>query len=437
LRSLFAAAVLLVATAVPAAAQEAAPDFEVDVVTVRGDRADSRARIDMYTRIAYDNLSFLNSSTGFTADYEVKVDAFRLSDEGRIRNLVQSKIWDATLQTDTYADTQAKESYDFTTQSLELESGHYFFEFEIADKNSNQVYTREIPVDVRSFDGPVAISDITLLDSYDADDFTIVPRVDGAVATDEGGFQIFYEIYADDETNAVVRKEVFRIRDDGSYPTRIAGGSDAADGGNAAYEDEEPVTIPSGRSQYIVTVPVEDLKVGTYMVRVAVNDSTGSTFDSAELSFAAEWSGLAQHIEKIDDAIAQLQYIAKKRDLNFIKDAPNEVERYRRFRSFWEKRDPTPGTKRNERMEEYYYRISAANRQYGAVQDGWKTDRGFVLVRFGEPDYVQRKPHSFNYEPYEIWVYERIGRQFVFIDKTGFGDYELMVPIWDERTRLY
>lgn len=435
--------ILLTLGAFPAAdsatAQESTPDFEVDVVTIRGEADDSRARVDMYTRIAYDNLSFINSSTGFSAEYEVKVDAFQLSDERRIRNLVQSKIWDASLQTDTYAQTQTTDAFDFTTQSIELESGEYYFEFEISDQNSNQVYTREIPVRVRAFDGPVTMSDITLLDSYDADDFTIVPRVDGAVATDEGGFQIFYEIYADGQPEVYVTKEVFRIRDDGTFPTGAAGsaGEGGKESGNVAYREQEPITLPDGRSQYIVTVPVEDLKVGTYMARVTVEDMAGEVLDSAEMPFAAEWSGLAQHIEEIDDAIAQLQYIAKERDLNFIQDAPNEVERYRRFRNFWEKRDPTPGTKRNERMEEYYFRVSAANRQYGAVQDGWKTDRGFVLVRFGEPDFVERRPHSFNYEPYEVWIYERIGRQFIFIDKTGFGDYELMVPVWDERTRLY
>ena len=88
-------------------------------------------------------------------------------------------------------------------------------------------------------------------------------------------------------------------------------------------------------------------------------------------------------------------------------------------------------------MEEYYYRVAFTNSKYGAVQDGWKTDRGYVYVTYGEPDFIQRKPFSFDYEPYEIWIYERIGRRFIFVDRTGFGDYELNVPIWDERTRLY
>jgi GWxTD domain-containing protein len=184
---------------------------------------------------------------------------------------------------------------------------------------------------------------------------------------------------------------------------------------------------------------MEDLKVGAHILEVSISDPvSGIVYAKAERPFMVEWNGLASHIENLDDAIAQLEYIAEARDLNFIREAPNEAERIKRFETFWDKRDPTPGTVRNERMEAYYYRINAANRDYGvSILDGWKTDRGYVLVRFGEPDHIRRKPHSFDYEPYEIWTFERIGRQFIFVDKTGFGDYELLFNVWDERTRLY
>ncbi|MFW5973347.1 MAG: GWxTD domain-containing protein, partial [Bacteroidota bacterium] len=58
-----------------------------------------------------------------------------------------------------------------------------------------------------------------------------------------------------------------------------------------------------------------------------------------------------------------------------------------------------------------------------------------ATVLFGEPDLVER-PDGQGSRPYEIWYYYRIGRRLVFIDRKGGGDYELMVPIWDERTRI-
>jgi GWxTD domain-containing protein len=419
-------------------AQVSTADFDVDVVSARGENA-TDTRVDLFTRVPVTQISFINTPNGFTAGYEVKVDAIEISDDNRLRNLVQSKIWDATLVVDSYAETQLDDEFDYTTQSINLKPGRYIFEFQVSDKNSSQLYLRSIPVDVRDMSADVAISDINLLQSYDEKNFTIIPRITGRVGSEEGGFKVFYELYSDGEKDVIITQEVRRSREDGSpvKPVVAEGTSEEADT-DLAYSKQEMVFLGRSKSQYIVTVPMDDFKVGTYQMVVSVSELGGEVLAKAERRFAVEWSGLTGHIEEdIDEAIAQMEYVAKKRELSFIQEAPNDVERYQRFRSFWEKRDPTPGTLRNERMEEYYYRIASANRNYGGTHDGWKTDRGFVLVRFGEPDFVRKKAHSFDYEPYEVWEYQRIGRQFIFVDKTGFGDYELLVPVWDERTRLY
>lgn len=421
-----------------AQAQFLSQDFEVDVVAVRNEDGESGTRIDVYTRVPIIRVSFINTPDGFTAGYQIKLDAVEWSDNDRLRNLVESKIWEANLVVDSYSETQLDNRFDFTTQSISLEPGRYLFEFELSDRNSNQTYLRSIPVMVRALDGDIAISDITLLDSYDETDFTIVPRVSSRVGSDEGGFQVFYEVYSAGDRDVTITQEIRRTREDG---TATIDPQDVSDGEvvetDLVFTKEELASLTSAKSQYIVTVPMDDFRVGTYSIRVTISGLTGDILDTVERRFVVQWNGLDAHIQDIDDAIAQLEYMAERRELSFILDAPNQVERLQRFQNFWNKRDPTPGTKRNERMEEYYYRIAAANQNYGAVREGWKTDRGYVLVRFGEPDHVRKKPHSFDYEPYEIWEYQRIGRQFVFIDKTGFGDFQLLNPVWDERTRLY
>lgn len=423
-----------------ASAQLVEADFEVDVVVARSSDGTNSPKVDIYTRVPVTQMSFINSSSGFSAGYEVKLDAIEWSENDRLRNLVQSRIWNASVTVHTYEETQSDRRYDFTTQTLAIDPGKYLFEFEVSDRNSNRTYVRSIPVTVREMDGAVAVSDVTLIDSYNDKDFTIVPRVNARVASDEAGFQLFYEVYSDQARSVAVTRVVRRTRMDGTAPIAPAA---MADGEvvepDVALTEEETVRVNTTKNQFIVTVPMEDLKVGAYTVELTISDpATGAVLDRAERPFVVEWNGLATHIQNLDDAIAQLEYIAEPRDLNFIREAPNQVERVKRFESFWEKRDPTPGTRRNERMEAYYYRINAANRNYGvSIMDGWKTDRGFVLVRFGEPDHIRRKPHSFDYEPYEIWTFERIGRQFIFVDKTGFGDYELLFNVWDERTRLY
>ena len=203
-----------------------------------------------------------------------------------------------------------------------------------------------------------------------------------------------------------------------------------------AYTTTGAQTLRAGRNQVVATVPLRDLRSGDYLLRVRVHNEAGTVLAAAEKKVEAEWEGLARHIRNLDDAIAQLRYVAKDRDIRQIREGATAEEKLARFRAYWTRLDPTPGTERNERMEEYYYRVDYANRRYGAGRQGWETDRGNVLIRFGEPDDVTRRPFSMGAKPYEVWSYPRLRRRFIFVDNTGFGDYRLLSPVWDERNNM-
>lgn len=101
------------------------------------------------------------------------------------------------------------------------------------------------------------------------------------------------------------------------------------------------------------------------------------------------------------------------------------------LRRFWARRDPTPGTPRNEARDDFYARIASADRDYregGAAQiPGWRTDRGRIFIRYGAPDEVLRRPQPDYSLPYEAWKYTRGRRlKFVFVDLTRFGNYALV-----------
>ncbi|MFH1009950.1 MAG: GWxTD domain-containing protein, partial [bacterium] len=58
----------------------------------------------------------------------------------------------------------------------------------------------------------------------------------------------------------------------------------------------------------------------------------------------------------------------------------------------------------------------------------WKTDRGRIYIQWGSPDLVDYHTAQQDAPDNEIWYYDRIegGVQFVFADKSGFGDLELV-----------
>ena len=82
-----------------------------------------------------------------------------------------------------------------------------------------------------------------------------------------------------------------------------------------------------------------------------------------------------------------------------------------------------------EWLRKYFERVKKANTQYTTIQQkGWKTDRGRVLLVFGEPSEIERYPNQVDTKPYEIWNYHELegGVIFVFADLTGFSDYQLI-----------
>jgi GWxTD domain-containing protein len=440
--ALLAAGLMLgLVLAAPAAwaQRKAAPEFDVDAVSVRGNGA-SGTRLDLYTKIPYGGLRFINTPNGFTARYSVTVEAHTLNERNRPQALVQTRVWEQQVTVAEFAQTQADQLFDRTLQTLELKPGRYLLQFQLEDQATTESFVRELPVEVRDLAKPVAISDLILIDAYNAEANSITPTISSQVSSDQSHFKLFYEVYTDRPQRVRITSEVVLIRKgNGGGPPTVRSLFGLERGGTPAetsYQEVEPQRLQRGRNQFVVEIPIEGFTVGEYAARVKVQDEEGRSLDQAERPLTVQWSGLAEHVRDLNEAVAQLSYIAKDKDLSFIREARTDQERKERFLEFWKRRDPTPGTERNERMEEYYYRIAYANRQYGNFIAGWKTDRGHVMVLFGEPDYVERHPYNFNVKPYEVWYYYGIGRRFIFIDKTGFGDYELLVPIWDERNRI-
>ena len=108
------------------------------------------------------------------------------------------------------------------------------------------------------------------------------------------------------------------------------------------------------------------------------------------------------------------------------------VEGKRNFlRAFWAKRAPSPGTAVNEAELDFYQRIQESNRRYreggAAGIPGWRTDRGRIFIRYGDPDETLKRPQAGSTPPYEVWKYtKQRSRKFVFLDETRFGNYALI-----------
>ncbi len=164
-----------------------------------------------------------------------------------------------------------------------------------------------------------------------------------------------------------------------------------------------------------------------------------SNAGSARLRFAAGLAayrtGALSDAEKLfDDALARLTdeqrsdaaglaRIIRRRDA-LAYDALTPASRLHTDSAYWEAADPLLSTPENEGRLEFLARVAVADLRFSSAdmrQTGWRTDRGLILLRYGEPPVVATFTPSFARDQSEttgrvitVWFYPKEERSYVF-----------------------
>jgi GWxTD domain-containing protein len=159
---------------------------------------------------------------------------------------------------------------------------------------------------------------------------------------------------------------------------------------------------------------------------IAVRSVTESGETTTRIVFPTDYSTL--DTSQVEKALEDITYLLTPGDERQLKKL--NLEGRRTFLSqFWTSRDPDPSTKENEARTEHYRRLGGADQLYGYLDiPGWKTDRGRIWILYGRPDTEESHPMEIDAKAYKIWYYDKLegGVMFVFVDKSGFGNFELV-----------
>lgn len=185
--------------------------------------------------------------------------------------------------------------------------------------------------------------------------------------------------------------------------------------------------LPPGHYRLELTATGPDSQV----TRSAPFGMTGfeSVAQAAAIMEAAAWPAALSETE-LDEAYAPLMYLMTASEQGVYSSLSVEGKRAW-LRQFWARRDPSPGTTRNEERERFYAAITEANRRYreggASAIPGWNTDRGRIFIKYGAPDEVYARRVQQGRQPYEVWKYTRNrALRYVFMDLTQFGNYTLI-----------
>jgi len=130
----------------------------------------------------------------------------------------------------------------------------------------------------------------------------------------------------------------------------------------------------------------------------------------------------------INEVVAVMNYILPIEETKIIsKLDSNEKEKY--IDAYWASKNPIPESAENPILLEFNKRVEYVNEHFSILGDGWRTDRGRIFIKYGPPNSVENKVNDREGYRLQIWNYPN-GKQFIFIDRSLFGDYSLYREIY-------
>ena len=366
------------------------------------------------------------STLRFSAEvFEGKIK--RRNDPGT--NTAARDTWTDTLYVTNFEDTQSDKEFASGALSAKLDPGTYNYVLQLSmlqEINERSTQRREIKVSSleNKTKGEIyLISSVT--ETSNGMEYMLMNMDDNITFGKDFTALIRIPEYKPGNTyTAIVQKNRENENPDSLYNANISSEEILKNVSLSVSNRFEPALTfnSSGKYTYAaIKIPSSTFDNSSYKLTIK-NSSNDSTV--AERNFQTYWQEMPASLYNLNIAIDMMKFIISEDELNRIRQG-SDKEKERKFRAFWDQRDPTPNTVYNELMAEYYSRIDHAYKEFGSQQEplGHESDRGEVYIKFGPPNSKERvfPPGG---KTREIWKYPN--QSFVFEAVSGFGDFKLI-----------
>lgn len=414
--------------------------FQIDIDFARFSADSTLSYLEMYYAIRENMLAYRQDAGGYTGAVVMK---WKIA---RDTVTVASKEWSVPH---TVKDTVqlARNQSLMGLESVGLPPGDYTMSvvtYDVVDSTRRDSVLIPLKVDVYPRDRE-ALSDIEFCTSIQSakdrqsifykNTLEVIPNASRLYGT---GLPIMYYYV-----------EAYNLQDGGSNDPHFVVRTAVIDAlGSEVITKDKTKPRQHNSSAEVGTVNLSALRGGTYTFRVTLMDTSKRPTVSVSKKFFVYRPGTqpdttlgtvagfigrdefaAMSMPEVDEAFARARYIASDKEREQYEKLTDVRAKQKFMTEFWYRRDPDPVSPINEYREEYSKRVAYAAEQYTwGSRKGWQTDRGRVYIVYGTPDEIERFPSSAESNPYEIWRYNNLqgGVIFVFVDRSGFGDYLLV-----------
>jgi GWxTD domain-containing protein len=341
------------------------------------------------------DLAFQREGNQFVARYRVQ-----LSTSGGGGPIERSR--DQTVRVATFQETQRTDESVLYQDALTVPAAHYGLTVALTDLGSHRTSSAKAELDVPAF-GPGTISAPVL--AYQARGRALRADQLGLIINPRGTIA-----YGRD--TALAYLEGYQLPGSTDVPVELVDSRDSV-----ILQDTLRFQGHREVESLVLRFRPENAPLGELQIIASLGPARLTT--SAIVSFSPNWV-----VTNFDDMLSLLRYFPSDPVLDSLRKAVPE-DRGRLWARFWKESDPNPATPENEALTLYFSRLALANARFrdeGIA--GWRTDRGEVLIRLGEPDEVldlspqsQGRVIRWGYTPYQLVLF--------FVDETGIGRYRL------------
>lgn len=330
-----------------------------------------------------------------------------------------------------------------------LEPGEYNIELHVVDINNpnGQPITSIQPIDVRSYKNKVDISDIQLLDgatpSKDKNEYTkagyhLHPYILSYFSEDFTQLLYYFEVYnshlIDPEEEYFAYKTYLFDRDDRSILPNTVKFKRKKVGEYTPILTRMPIeSVPSGNYELRVEILDKEQKLWAEKSSIFQRSNPKLDINNMDLENVLVNKKFVEEITRDSlpyflESLTHITNYADKQTIFSLLDDEDEEMMRKFFQKFWVKTNPDNPEKGWYKYKEqvlYVERVFATQSLYG-----FRTERGRVYLKYGEPNSIVDIPNEPSSYPYQIWHYYKIGafsnKKFIFY-QPNLGTNEYLV----------
>jgi GWxTD domain-containing protein len=347
--------------------------------------SENEYRVYLFVELMHDILQFTFDKNTYQAKFETEL----IFTEEKTKATF-SQIWQSQFSLADYGETNSRQKFFLTYDSLTLPPGNYDVSFRYQDLQGKQNIPFEFKFQLPSMKKITIASPLFV--NLDRPLETMIPNLEYRPIAS------FSQISFNENIGLFVAAHAENTRqlDLSVY-----------------LQDIEMKTtffrfdtlLSSGTTLFTGTIkpPILKLEEGNYQVKLTINTEIDSI--SIQTPLEIRWLNKPRSLRTLDYALQPLQIILSKNEYDQLSSGGKQ-EKADKFMNFWKEKDPSPETAFNELLYEFYSRVDSVDREFGSKNRryGWRTDPGRIILMYGEPDLIEDQ--SLNpVKPYLSWSY--------------------------------